>query len=73
MGIWAGSGSGGETYGAMSRVRERWGGIRGDRHGRAVVRRHTGEWAGSGSGGEAYRDMGRVRQWWGDIRGDGQG
>ena len=41
-GPWAGSGSGGEAYGDMGEVRERWGGIRGYGHGQAVLGRHTG-------------------------------
>ena len=71
MGIWAGSGSGGKTYGAMSRVRERWGDIRGDGQDPALVWRHTGPWAGSASGGETYGAMGMVRERWGGMRGHG--
>jgi len=71
-GTWAGSGSGGEAYGAMGRVRERWGGIRGHGQGQGAVGRHTGTWAGSGSGGEAYGDIGKRRERWGAIRGHGQ-
>ena len=64
---WAGSESGGEAYGAMGRVRERWGGIRGHDQGQAVVGRHTGLWAWSGSGGEACGDMGMQRETSGGI------
>ena len=40
MGIRAGSGSGGEAYGAMARVRERLGDIRGHDQGQGAVGRH---------------------------------
>ena len=58
-GLWAGSGSGGEAYGAMGRVRERWGGIRGHGQGQGAVGRHTGTWTATGSGGEeeGYKNL----------------
>ena len=73
VGLWEGSGSGGEAYGAIRRVRQWWGGMWGYGQGQTVVGRHTEPWAGSGSGGEACGAMGRVRQWWGGIWGYGQG
>ena len=66
-GLWAGSGSGGEAYGAMGRVRQWCGGIRGHGQGQPVVGRHTGLWAWSGSGGEACGDMGMQRETSGGI------
>ena len=62
-----------KPFGAMGRVRERWGGIRGHGQGQGAVGRHAGPWAGSGSGGEAYWAMGRVRERWEGILGHGQG
>jgi len=53
-GPWAWSGSGGEAYRAMSRVRQCWGGIQGYEQGQAVLGRHTEPWAGSGGAGACF-------------------
>jgi len=73
MGLWAGSGSAGEAYGDMIRVRQWLEGIRGYGHGQGAVGWHTGRWAGSGGAGEACGAMGRVRERWGEIQGFGKG
>jgi len=53
-GTWAWSDSGGEAYGALGMVRERWGGIQGYEQGQAVLGRHTEPWAGSGGAGACF-------------------